>query len=212
LGKEEASLPRILWLYGVLLSFLFLGSANATVLTFTFAGNLTQVPLDEVFGDLAPGDGFVGSFSFDTSAADLIPADPATGSFAWSAPFGMNVDIGAHNFTTSGSLSIGVLNSLVDQYTILATSASGDLTLELFLQDSTGSAFSNDSLPSSLQLADFDQREFHLNGTFDSGQVQADGQVTTLTVPNAPEPSTAALALTGLILPFIWKRFQRTSL
>jgi hypothetical protein len=48
------------------------------------------------------------------------------------APFGMTVTIGVHNFSTSGLLNIGILDSFVDQYTVLAVSSAGDLTLELF--------------------------------------------------------------------------------
>jgi len=35
---------------------------NATILTFQFSGEITQVPLDEVFGDIGFGDAFQGSF------------------------------------------------------------------------------------------------------------------------------------------------------
>ena len=44
----------------------------------------------------------------------------------------MTVTIGVHNFSTSGLLNIGILDSFVNQYTVLAVSRAGDLTLELF--------------------------------------------------------------------------------
>jgi hypothetical protein len=191
--------------------FVLLSSANAAVLTFQFSGNVTQVPLDEVFGDLNPGDLIQGTFSFDTSATDAVPADPSIGSYTSSAPLGMDVTIGTHNFKTSGGLNIGILNGVVDQYTVLATSASGDLTLELFLQDNTGSAFSNDHLPlTPPALTDFAQRDFHLIATLAGGEVQADGQLGATAVAT-PEPPTAGFILAGSIflLPAVRKRFSQ---
>jgi hypothetical protein len=88
--------------------------------------------VDEAFGDIAVGELIHGSYSFDTPALDQVPADRAAGSFTWSVPFGMTVTIGVHNFSTSGLSNIGILDSFVDQYTVLALSSAGDLTLKLF--------------------------------------------------------------------------------
>ena len=62
-----------------------LSSASAAVLTFQLSGNVTQVPLDEAFADIAVGELIHGSYGFDTPALDQAPADPAAGSFTWSA-------------------------------------------------------------------------------------------------------------------------------
>jgi hypothetical protein len=181
--------------------FALLSSANADIVTFQFSGNVTQVPLDEVFGDIAPGDPIRGSYRFDTSATDLIPADLATGSFTFAAPFGMTATIGAHDFNAFGSLNIGILNSFVDQYTVLALSSSGDLSLELFLQDNTGGAFTNDHLPLTERFSDsFTQQDFHLDATLAGGEIQVDGQ---LSAPNAqvvPEPRLVGLVMAGPII------------
>ncbi len=174
-----------------------------------FSGNVTQIPLDEVFGDITVGESIGGSFSFDSAAVDLVPTDPATGVYASSAPFGMTVTIGSHEFTTSGSITIGILNSFVDQYTVLAASPSNDLTLELFFQDNTGTAFSNDHLPLTLPpLSDFQQRDFHLDAIFDSGEVQVDGQVGGPDAQAVPEPASAAL-LTSCIALLALARLRR---
>ncbi|WP_321472280.1 PEP-CTERM sorting domain-containing protein [uncultured Paludibaculum sp.] len=186
--------------------------AHAAVLTINFAGNLTQVPLDEALGDLNAGDPFQGSFSFDTSAADLIPSDPAIGGFTWHAPLGMTVTIGPHVFTALGSLNIGILNGLVDQYTVFATDSSGAITLELFLQDNSGGVFSGDGLPSGPPLlAGFQQKDFHLLAEFAAGEVQADGQLTTLASADVPEPGTAGLFLAGLSALFTTARHRRSA-
>jgi len=191
---------RILPIFCIALLSALLTSANAAPITFQFSGSVAQVPLDEVFGDIAVGDAIQGSYTFDSSAADLIPADPAAGSYTFAAPFGMNVSVGAHNFATSGSLNIGIVNSFVDQYTVLATSPSGDLTLELFLQDNTGAVFSDDRLPLILpSLAAFAQRDFHLDGLFAGREVQVDGQLTAPPPQVVPEPSLADLFLAGSI-------------
>ena len=192
---------RIVALFGVL------SSANADTVTFGFTGSVTQVPLDDVFGDIAVGSAIQGSYSFDTTAADLVPADPKTGSYTWSAPFGMLVTIGAHDFSTSGVLNIGVVNSFVDQYTVFALSATGDLTLELFLQDNTGSVFVNDHLPLiAPSLGGFAQKDFHFRGMFAGGEVQFDGQLSAPSVQAVPEPSPAVPLLVGSIMVMLARR------
>src|SRR5579872_2754675 len=112
---------KVRWMAcGAACLFVLLGSANASTITVNFTGTVTQVPIDEVFGDIAFGDQIQGSFSYDPSAPDLIPGDPTVGSYAFGAPFGMTASIGAHEFDAFGGMSIGILNSFVDQLTVLA--------------------------------------------------------------------------------------------
>jgi hypothetical protein len=174
--------------------FLLLGRAHAGTITLQFSGNVTQVPVDELFGDIVPGEAIQGSFSFDPSATDLLPADPTTGIYQWTSPFGMTATIGMHEFNAFGSLTIGVINSFVDQYLVLAMNAANDLTLELFMQDDTGTAFDNDHLPLALpDFASFGQKDFHLDASNDDGEVQVDGQFGVLPATAVPEPSSAIL-------------------
>jgi hypothetical protein len=195
----------------VLSAVLFvMGTANGAPIMLQFAGNITQVPIDEVFGDINAGDAIAGSFSYDTSALDLIPLDSSTGSYTFSAPFGMNVSIGAHTFSTSGSLNIGILNSFVDQFSVLATSETGDLTFEILLQDDAGAVLADDHLPhSALALAGFDQRDFHFDGLFDGSEVQADGTLDPLAAQDVPEPATQAEVVTGLFVLLALARNRR---
>ena len=177
---------------------LLLSTANASVITVEFSGSITQVPLDEVFGDIVPGEQFLGAYFFDSSAIDQIPNDPNFGTYSWGAPLGMTVTIGAHQFIANGSFNIGTLNGAVDQFTALAASAAGDITLELFLQDNTGSALSNDHLPlTPLPPGGFAQRDFHLIADLSGGQLQVDGQLSASQAASAPEPSPALLILAG---------------
>ena len=163
-------------------------AANADIITFNFTGTVTQVPTDDVFGDISFQDAFSGSFTFDNSALDLVPSS-TTGSYSFSAPFGMNVQIDSHMFNATGNLNISVLNSFVDQYTVLAESPDG-LSLDMIFQDSTGAVFNSDALPLiEPALSAFDQRDFHLVGEFDSGEVQIDGLITSLGAASTPEPA-----------------------
>jgi hypothetical protein len=201
---------RILKACCLAIFFIWLGAVNAIAATIQFAANVTQVPVDDVFGDITFGQQIQGSFSFDPAAVDLAPADPATGIYQSGAPFGMTVTIGTHQFTTSGSLTVGILNSFVDQYTVFATSASGDLTLELFLQDNRGIALSSDQLPPSLpSLSDFAQRDFHLDAVFDEGEVQVDGQLAGATAQATPEPSAAGLGFVGSLVLLALARMRK---
>jgi hypothetical protein len=182
--------------------FLLAGLAYAEPVTFQFSGSVTNVQADDVFG-IAAGDAIQGTFSFDPSAADLLPDDPTTGVYQFSAPFGMDVVAGGHDFNASGLLSIGILNGSVDLYTVTAVGDSGNLDMQLFLQDSSGAVFTSDRLTSAPPSLDsFDLREFQLIDQLTDGQVQLDGQITSLTDPIAatPEPSQSAVVLAGVII------------
>lgn len=164
--------------------------ASASPITVQFTGTVTQVPIDDVYGNIAAGSMFEGSYSFNSTAVDLIPGDPASGSYqSLGVPFEMLVAIGGHVFTASDSVNIGIFNSFIDQYTVLALGASGDLTLELFLQDNAATVFANDGLPMTAPLLGaFAIRDFHLHQIAAGGEAQVDGQVTSLSVSAVPEP------------------------
>jgi hypothetical protein len=182
--------------------------AQAGPITFNFTGSVTQVPVDDLGTGIQSLDAITGSFTFDSAAVDAIAA-PTSGSYTSNgAAFGMTVSIGAGavTFSESGFLNIGILNSFVDQYTVTASSAA--LVLDLFFQDNSGAEFGSDGLPlSPPALTGFAQREFHLDQTNIAGdETQADGTITSLTcgsgcsASSVPEPSSAALLLTGAIL------------
>jgi len=189
-------LARFARAIGVAFLLLAIGSAHAATLV-DFTGSVSQVPIDELFGDIHFGDTIQGSFSFDGTAADLLPADPATGVYSFNSPFGMTVTIAGHSFDATGSLIIAVVNGFIDQYTVLANSAAGDLTLELFFQDNSGTALSDDHLPLSLPTAT--QRDFHLDLLGSDGETQIDGQIDGRAAQVVPEPGSAVLMLGGLI-------------
>jgi len=189
-------------------------SARADVVTFQLAGVVTQVPEDDLSTGIAFQDPFQGSFSFDSAAVDQIPSDPATGSYNSNTAFDVSID--GLNFTTDGLLNIGIFNAAVDQYTVFATSADGSLTIELFLQDSTGSVFDNDHLPITPPLlTSFDEKGFHLIDNTNDGTLQVDGTLTSLaaqggTTTATPEPSQIGLTAVGMLALFAIARCTRS--
>jgi hypothetical protein len=184
-------------------------AANSATITFNFTGAVTQVPIDDIGTGIQPLDAITGSFTFDSTAVDAITASTSGSYTSTGGAFGITVTIGsgALTFAESGSLNIGILNSFVDQYTLHASS-SPSLVIDFLLQDNSGTAFSSDSLPlSPPPLAGFAQRDFHLDETDIAGnETQADGVITSLScgsgciAASAPEPASAVLVLTGIIL------------
>jgi hypothetical protein len=182
--------------------------AQACPITLNFTGGVTQVPIDDLGTGIQSLNAITGSLTFDSAAVDAIAAPTSASYTSNGAAFGMTVSIGAGavTFSESGFLNIGILNSFVDQYTVTASSPT--LTMDLFFQDNSGAAFGSDGLPlSPPALAGFAQREFHLDQTNIAGdETQVDGTITSLTcgsgciASSVPEPSSAALLLTGAIL------------
>ena len=186
----------------------FLTCAQADLVTFGFTGTVTQVPIDDVFGDIFAGDPFQGSYTFNSLALDLIPADTAAASFTSAGPaFAMTVTLAGHTFDAADFVNIGIFDSVVDQHTVLAQSGGSNLTVELFFQDNNGGALAGDLLPlAPPSLSPFAVKDFHLLQTLGTGEIQVDGQLDTLTciagcaAPEptpVPEPSSAGLLLTG---------------
>jgi len=143
---------------------------------FQFSGTVTNVPLDEVFGDIQFGEALHGTLSFDSTAADQIPLDPTVGAYLWTAPFGMDVQIGTHDFKANGALNIEIVQSFVDQFTALATSPDDSLIMQMFLLDIAGTALGDDHL-SSPNLASFAERDFQLDDVVGAGQIEVLGQL-----------------------------------
>ena len=72
----------------------FLSPASGSPITFQFTGAVTQVPIDDVYGDIAFGNLNQGSYTFNSAALDLIPADFETGSYTSAGlPYGMTLTV-----------------------------------------------------------------------------------------------------------------------
>lgn len=180
-------------------------TAKAAAVNFKFSGKVTQTtfdPEDPFGGAIASGSLISGQYYFDPDATDSI-LDPSVGSYtSVGIPYGMTVNIGGVTFSTGDFLNIGVVDGVIDQYTVLtregAAGGLGDsLTLSLILEDVNGGAFSKDLLPvSALDLTNFGSRTFRLDAihTFDGTlfQYELQGSVSALFVS---EPGSAMLVL-----------------
>jgi hypothetical protein len=169
-------------------------SVSAAV-TFSFTGSVT----DDPFGLSSFGAPISGSYTFDPGATDAI-AGPAAASYASSgAAFGFGVDVDGTPYAVGGTLSIGILNSIVDQYAVLADD--GTLRLELFLEDPGASVFATDALPlAAPPLGSFSFRQFRLFGTDVEFLGTVDTLVCTAGCRATPVPAPSTLALFGVAL------------
>jgi hypothetical protein len=187
--------PRI-FAIACILSLIASVAAHAAPIAFNFTGTVT----DDPFGLSSFGAPISGSFTFDSAATDSIP-DPSTGSFASSDPlFGFTVNVDGTLYSVIGSLVVNTANDIggVDQYGAIALD--GPLTLELFLQDATGTALSTDALPLvPPAFAGFTVAQFRLFGD----DVEFLGDLTTLVCTagcsSVPEPGALLLLLTAAL-------------
>lgn len=169
--------------------------ALAGPVTFSFTGSVT----DDPYGLSSFGAPIVGSYTFDSSALDAI-ADPAAASYASSgAAYGFSASVDGMGHTVVGTLSVGVLNSFVDQYAVIADD--GSLRLELFLEDAGATAFASDGLPlAAPALGGFAFRQFRLFGTEAEFLGTVDTLVCTAGCAATPVPAPPTLTLFGAAL------------
>jgi hypothetical protein len=191
--------------------------AHGEVLTFQVTGTV-----DGVYGDLTTlGTTFTGTFTYDTAAT---PYDNASGTSYYHGLSPMTFSSGGFSYHNGSLPGCGVENDLplADPDGMLMTwedgfftsiyDASGTvqgappchfvrLTYSFF--DYSGMVFNTADLPSSLDLAQFQQHDCLLNGCDAEGTVvwAAGGAITDVSLVPAPEPSTLALLLTASFGP-----------
>ena len=168
----------------------------AAPVTFSFTGTVT----DDPFGLSSFGAPISGSYTFESTAVDAIAGPTSASYLSTGAGFGFAANVDGTPYAVSGLLSIGILNSIADQYAVIADD--GTLRLELFLEDPSAAALSGDALPlTAPALASFSFRQFRLFGS----EVEFLGSIDTLAcsagcgAANVPEPAPLALVCAALL-------------
>jgi len=191
--------------------------ADATPITFNFAGNVASV--DSSLGStFSVGQTLSGSYTFESTTADS-EVDPAFGLYG-NALTTLSFTIGSYIGTLGvGASEFAVSNSpppptgIGDFYDLTADPVSGPSvgsdppkTFALRVRDDTASALSSDALPvTPPDLAIFTSTTWFL--LFDSG-AQVGGPLTSLTLA-IPEPSSLVLFIYGLAGLALWARRRR---
>jgi hypothetical protein len=195
-------------LVGLLTALLSVGIAQASLIRFAFTGVIDNDPFG-VFDNAT----FAGSYTFDSTMPQVL-ATPNSGGYAGSGGiFNMNVaftgtlDPSVDGPYIADTLNITVNNNFpgpLDEYLVTGTSSTDSmLSIEIRLDDFSGTAFSNTSLPlTPPSLAAFTSVRFALfDGTLDN-PIEAEGVLRTLQCTagcgTVPEPN--AMLLLGVAL------------
>jgi hypothetical protein len=182
-------------------------NATAATLRLDFSGSVSIVP-SGVASAFTLGDPVTGSYFIDTNTPDSN-ADSTIGQYI-GAPSSFTYQFGSYLATAAGGGpgdSVGVFDDSAsgDRFQTNVVSPKGAdvngyflTNLTLLLVDSTGSVFSNDSLPAGLDIADFDVAQAQLifqHATLPSANVFADLN----SVSMVPVPPAVWLFGSGLI-------------
>lgn len=184
--------------------------ARAGIVTWEFGGEIDQVrDTSGIFGGaLTVGSPFSGSFTFDTSTPDT---NPDSGVSSFENPLqDLSGQIGGFGFSGPifGVSSFEITDGAAGSDDIFSLSSSVFLNGEglnflLTLIDSTGTAFSDDTLPTvPPDLSLFDSATIHL--LRQTGDLAIDGTISFL----VPEPGTLCLLAVGAVA--ILRRRRRT--
>ncbi len=196
-------------------------AAHGQTVTFNFAGAVTELDLNAgLFGPVGAvnvGDPFTGHFSYVLGPGnpDQAPADPVVGRYS-------GVELAVDGAVISLAPPLVVVRHefvpaifpaeplSIDSLTVFATTAGSQYAsgVRLELRGPFGSAFSDDSLPSALNLAAFTEIQrlsgIKAVGIFPAETIDDVGQVSALTF--VPEPAGAALAAALLAVALVRER------
>ncbi|HEV3166300.1 MAG TPA: PEP-CTERM sorting domain-containing protein [Isosphaeraceae bacterium] len=194
-------------------------TARGDLISYSFGGTVDSVD-PALAGTFLVGQTLAGAYTFDSTTAATAGSNSTFAVF--NALTHVNFTIGSYSASSSGAPEIQVDNNPPlpddDRYALVSRASQGltgpsvgGLPLNFFsfpLDDSTDTVFSNALiLPTSLNLANFDKRQFFLFfGNIDTPSVVT-GTITSLT---APEPSSLTLAgIGGLSGLGFWLRRRR---
>ncbi len=154
----------------VLVAALVCGVVLSTPATARFRGTVTSTDANAVtISEVQVGDVVTGQFSFDTTAADGMPSDPDSGlytaeqlslsirDFEYSAS-GNNISISNDRVVIPGEPAVDAYEVVSPLREITGPSLSGlpPAQIDIVLVDTGASVFSDDSLPLSLPLDEFE--------------------------------------------------------
>ncbi len=180
-------------------------AASADTITVSFSGtvNFVATQLSSAF---TLGDPVSGTFHFSTTVPDAQPANPNLGVYVGAT--GFDFDFGGYTATSSSPGAVFIDNDamgggLFDRF-IGTKTCNGTCTAAMvdafalqgmtFLVSGPSTIFPDDSLPTSLDLADFTQRSASLEFTNGVVGPEVTALVSSLTVTvTVPEPATLAL-------------------
>lgn len=181
------------------LSLALPSAGSAATITVTFTGEIDFVTSGISSGPFQVGDPISGSFQIDSTTLDG-EADPDEGSYE-GAISNLTFSFGDYDGTSSGENELHMRNgegNNVDNFFVSSDFTGPDVAgLPPFhflfdLGDIENTIFTNDDIPTTLDLADFEVRNLIL-GFLDGNEVPSvNGQITSVTY-TVPEPGVLAL-------------------
>ncbi len=198
----------------------FVSLANAEIIGFGFTGQVTAVGPSILGLNPALGDPVTGSFGYDTELPDDAPHVSFLGVYTQFPPHRLIVNIGASSAWSGTAAGISVFNdfggNVEDSFSVSSQPAvvngiqASDVVVSINLASASTGVFSNEDLPSALELADFELWQY---GKINSGRVNVtyvdfsiDSITRLATLPPdpgpgllLPVPSTLLLLLSGLL-------------
>ena len=219
-------MTRSLVFCSFVISFLLASSSHAAPIGFALSGTISEVnDLGNIFGgQFAVGMPFTGMISYDPATLTDSNPDPATGRYEDDPIQGqieLTMQVAGESFSTN-PLEFGVglvldngpagdrfsLNTNPNQI----SSSIPINSIEMVLLSSSNSVLSDDSLPTTLDLADWDQTRYLAFSSVsfpDIGIVF--GEIASITAIPAPEPGTGILIALGTGLAALRRRPGRSA-
>jgi len=219
---EEMRFAVRRWVLVALVCLGFSGAASAVPIVYGFSGNISSVTDADNFldGSVIVGGAFSGSFSYDSSEPDVIfdsdqySCGGCSGTVSSSATTGnylfQGIPTGTADLLNRPIGGTDVLAFLIpyasDPFIDLGATPGRAIFLRFF--DDSGTVFSSDTLPSSIDLNDFSSSTITLPGDIGLAPgFSVVGNISSLELTSVPVPEPTALVLMALGLAAL--RFSR---